>query len=174
MGRSAIFLDRDGVINKAVLINNKPYSPKYINEIILVPGIEKLLKYLSKRYLLIGITNQSEVARGTISLEEVDIINNYLKSRVFITKFYVCPHDNNDHCSCRKPKSGLLLQASKEYNIDLSNSYFIGDRWSDMEAGRNVGCTTIWLNHKYDERKPNLKHVDYIVYTLDDIYKIIL
>jgi len=174
MGRSAIFLDRDGVINKAIIIDGKPHSPKYLNEVVLVKGIEKLLKFLSKKHIIICVTNQPEIGRGTLELQEVNHINNYLKTKLPITEFYVCHHDDKDNCSCRKPKTGLLLNAAKEYNIDLSDSWLIGDRWRDMEAGRKAGCKTIWLNYKYDERLPNSKHVDYIVYTLDDIYKIIL
>jgi len=174
MGRSAIFLDRDGIVNKAIIIDGKPHSPKYLNEVVLIKGIEKLLKYLSKKYLLIGVTNQPEISRGTLELQEVNRINNYLKTSLSITEFYTCPHDDKDNCSCRKPETGLLLKAAKEYNIDLSDSWLIGDRWRDMEAGRKAGCKTIWLNYKYDERLPNSKHVDYVIYYLDDIYKIIL
>jgi len=80
MGRSAIFLDRDGIVNKAIIIDGKPHSPKYLNEVVLIKGIEKLLKYLSKKYLLIGVTNQPEISRGTLELQEVNRINNYLKT----------------------------------------------------------------------------------------------
>jgi len=169
----AIFLDRDGIINKSIIINNKPHSPKSIAEVELVSGIKELLGYLSRYYLLIVITNQPEIARGSITLLDVIKINDYLyfQSGSFIADFYICPHDDMDSCFCRKPKPGMLLDAAQKYNIDLSQSHLVGDRWSDIEAGNAAGCQTIWVDYGYHERKPY--HSDFIVHSIKDIVSII-
>jgi D-glycero-D-manno-heptose 1,7-bisphosphate phosphatase len=77
-----------------------------------------------------------------------------LKKETKFDDIFVCYHDDVDNCDCRKPKAGLLTQASKKWNIDLKKSFMIGDRWIDIEAGNNVGCKTIFIDYKYDEYKP--------------------
>lgn len=151
----AIFLDRDGVLNKVVLRNNKPYPPANLDELVLCDGAESALEKLSYAgYLLIAVTNQPDVARGKTSLATVEKINNYLASKLSLNKFYVCLHDDVDKCSCRKPLPGLILQAANEFKIDLSQSFMIGDRWKDIAAGKAAGCKTIWINANYAEEQP--------------------
>ena len=143
---NAIFLDRDGVLNK----ERKDYV-KNVNELDIISGIEIPLKLLKEKgYLLIVITNQSAINRGYTTHESVKKIhsklNTYLeKFNVSIDKFYYCPHRPNENCYCRKPKPGLLLQAAKDFDIDLKNSWMIGDSLTDTEAAASVGCRTILI-----------------------------
>ena len=152
MKRRAIFLDRDGILNKSIVLNGKPYPPSCISEIELPHGVtDALIQFKNYDFLLIVVTNQPDVAKGTTSLEKVDAINNYLSSKLPLDDILVCFHDDADGCLCRKPNPGLILDAVAKYNIDVFTSYMIGDRWKDIEAGRKAGCTTLWVDYGYAE-----------------------
>ena len=153
--KQAVFLERDGVINRAIVRDGKPYPPKDIDSLEILPGVLKALNTLHKRgFLLIVVTNQPDVARGVTSKFLVEEIHSYLSDSLPIDEFRTCYHDDNDHCACRKPLPGLLLEAAKEHQIDLKNSYMVGDRWRDIEAGKNAGCMTIFLDYNYNEKQP--------------------
>ena len=171
MGKSAIFLDRDGIVNKAIVKNNKPYSPQNFEELELVTGIRQLIEFLKHKYLIFVVSNQPEVARGNQNKEDVETINDYLSSQLSIDSFLICFHDDQDFCNCRKPKAGLILWAAEKYDIDLKSSWVIGDRWRDIEMGKKVGCKTIFVNYNYDETQP-LKP-DFIVKSINEIFIII-
>jgi D-glycero-D-manno-heptose 1,7-bisphosphate phosphatase len=152
----AVFLDRDGVLNEAVVRDGKPYPPPRLAELRLTPDVEECLSDLKRLgFLLIVVTNQPDVARGKQIKEAVEEMNTLLASRLPIDDTYVCYHDNADHCDCRKPAPGLLLRAAKKYGIDLDKSFLIGDRWSDIEAGRRAQCRTLFINNGYAERQPD-------------------
>ena len=175
MNRSsrAIFLDRDGVINKTIVLNGKPYPPKNLQNLKILPGVKKTLETLHNQGgLLIVVSNQPDVARGITSLAKVEEINRYLKEKLPIDDFRICYHDNNDGCSCRKPLPGLLIDAAKTYGINLGSSFMIGDRWSDIEAGKLAGCKTIFIDYKYTEKQP-IK-VKYRINSIKEAVKIIL
>lgn len=149
----AIFLDRDGVLNNAVIVDGKPYPPKSVNELIIPEGVKEGIKQLKELdYILIVITNQPDVARGTTSMKTVDDINNYLKQELIIDDFFCCFHDNADICECRKPKPGMIFTAAKKWNIDLESSFMVGDRWRDIETGKNAGVKTILIDLGYKEK----------------------
>ncbi|MDO9085558.1 MAG: HAD family hydrolase [Anaerolineaceae bacterium] len=149
--RRAVFLDRDGVINKAILKNNKPFPPENIDQFVILENVHELLNKLSNNgYLLFIVTNQPDVSRGTQSQEKVEEIHNFIKISLPIEEIYVCFHDDHENCYCRKPKPGLLFQVEK-YEIDYSNSFMIGDRWRDIGAGLAAGCHTILINYNYFE-----------------------
>jgi D-glycero-D-manno-heptose 1,7-bisphosphate phosphatase len=153
----AIFLDRDGVLNKAIIKNGKPYPPSSIEELHIPEEVLPALQLLkSAGFLLIGATNQPDVARGTTPISVVKSINSILMDKLPLDEIRVCYHDDKDNCACRKPAPGLLLDAAKNYSIDLSQSFMIGDRWKDIEAGQRAGCKTIWIQQGYLERKPNI------------------
>jgi D-glycero-D-manno-heptose 1,7-bisphosphate phosphatase len=147
----AIFLDRDGVINK----ERKDYV-KTIDELEIFENISWCIQQLKKNnYLVIVITNQSVINRGLINTKKIDEIHaeiqRYLtKFNTKIDAFYFCPHRPDENCFCRKPNPGLILQASNDFNIDLKSSWMIGDNESDMLSGQNAGCRTIKLNHQKD------------------------
>lgn len=142
--QKAIFLDRDGVINQLILRNGKAQAPYVIEELALFPGVEEACQSLKEAsYLLIVVTNQPDVARGWVNLESVHIINNRLRELLPIDDIEICFHTDVDQCHCRKPLPGMLLEAAKRWNIDLSQSYMVGDRFGDISAGMSAGCTTI-------------------------------
>ncbi|MCJ7435787.1 MAG: HAD-IIIA family hydrolase, partial [Anaerolineales bacterium] len=131
-GLPAAFLDRDGVINRAVVRDGKPYPPARLEDVEILPGaITSLQRLADSGYILIGITNQPDVARDTQSREVVESINAMIQSRLPLREIFVCYHDNIDNCDCRKPKPGLILRAAEKYGVDLSQSWMVGDRWKD-------------------------------------------
>jgi D-glycero-D-manno-heptose 1,7-bisphosphate phosphatase len=169
----AIFLDRDGVINRALVRAGKPYPPRELAEVEILPGVAEALLALKKEgYILITVSNQPDVARGTLSRQAVDSINNYLGQTLPVDRFIMCYHDSGDGCACRKPKPGMLLDGALEFNVDLSRSYMVGDRWRDVEAGKNAGCKTIFIDYGYDERQP--ESYDFIAGSLLEAAQIIL
>jgi D-glycero-D-manno-heptose 1,7-bisphosphate phosphatase len=150
--RKAVFLDRDGVINQARVRNGKPYPPQSQDELKIIEGIPESLQTLKEAgYLLIGITNQPDVARGKQRREIVESIHKALLSLLPLDEILTCYHDDADECFCRKPKPGLILKAARHYQIDLSSSFMIGDRWRDIEAGNRAGCSTILIDYHYQE-----------------------
>ncbi len=148
----AVFLDRDGVLNEAVVRDGKPYPPSSLASLQIPKDVTHALQILKEAgFLLIGATNQPDVARGTTPRKTVEAINDYLLEILPLDAILVCYHDNADQCTCRKPSPGLLLQSATQYNIDLSQSVMIGDRWKDIEAGKQAGCKTVWLDCNYQE-----------------------
>lgn len=150
--KKAVFLDRDGVLNKAYVRNGKPYSPDTIAEMIIVPDAREALKRLRDHgFRLIVATNQPDIARGRLTGAQVDAMNGYLAERLPLDGIEVCPHDDADRCACRKPRPGLLLQAAQREAIDLSQSFMVGDRYRDIEAGHSAGCRTVLIGDGYGE-----------------------
>ena len=150
----AVFLDRDGVINRTLVRDGKPFPPRNIGELEILPGVGEALKRLHNAgFKLIVVTNQPDVARGTQTRETVEEINAALQSSLPIDEFRVCYHDDADQCACRKPRAGALLQSAQEFGIDLKASFMIGDRWRDIEAGRSAGCKTIFIDYHYAEKE---------------------
>lgn len=171
--RRAVFLDRDGVINRAIVRNGKPYPPASLVDLEILPGVREALQELhDANYLLIVVSNQPDVARGTTKKKDVELINAFLSSQLPIDDFKICYHDSNDQCRCRKPLPGALLEAAQNYNINLSESFMVGDRWRDVEAGASAGCKTFFINYRYTEQKPDAP--DFIVSSLLEVKKIIL
>jgi len=166
MAHRAVFLDRDGVINAAIVRDGKPYTPGSVTETVLVENVETSLARLKERgFLLIVVTNQPDVRRGTMSSEKVDEIHRFLAAILPLDDFFACYHDDEDRCTCRKPQPGLLLEAARKYQIEVARSYLIGDRWRDIGAGHAAGCRTIFIDHGYNERDPE-PLPDMRVYTL--------
>ena len=151
-GLPAVFLDRDGVINRAVVSDGTPYPPARLEDVEILPGAVSSVQQLAELgYVLIGITNQPDVARGTQSREVVESINAMILSRLPLREIFVCYHDNKDNCDCRKPKPGLILRAAEKYRLDLSQSWMVGDRWKDVAAGRAASLKTIFVDYHYAE-----------------------
>lgn len=150
---SAVFLDRDGVLNDALVRNGKPFSPLSISEVTIPPDVPSAIARLrSNGFRLVMVTNQPNIARGTQSRESVDAINSYLQRRLGIDAVEVCDHDDADNCDCRKPMPGMLTRASKRDGIVLAESFMVGDRWRDIEAGHRAGCRTILIGNGYGEQ----------------------
>ena len=164
--RRAVFLDRDGVINESIVRNGKPYPPTHLNEVRLVAAATESLKQLKEcGFLLIVVTNQPDVRRGTTPKQTVEQIHAALQSQLPIDDFFVCYHDDEDRCQCRKPLPGLLLEAARKHGINIGQSLLIGDRWRDIEAGVAAGCRTVLIDYGYKEQKS--KHLpDATVFSL--------
>jgi D-glycero-D-manno-heptose 1,7-bisphosphate phosphatase len=151
----AIFLDRDGVINASVVIDGKPHPPENLKQLQILPGVKGAVDLFKQNgFLCIIITNQPDVARGKLSLSTVEEMNDYLVTVLDLDDCFCCYHDDKDCCLCRKPKPGSILNAAQKYNINLNESYMVGDRWRDIEAGQNAGCRTIFIDYHYDEKYP--------------------
>lgn len=165
--RPAVFLDRDGVLNRAVVRNGRPHPPPSIDELEVLPGTREALDRLREAgFELVVVTNQPDVARGAQTRAAVDAINAELGKRLSLHDFRVCYHDDCSHCDCRKPAAGLLLAAAHDRHLDLASSFMVGDRWRDVEAGRRAGCRTVLIDYHYaesmsvepDVRVPDLAH----------------
>ena len=151
----AVFLDRDGVLNQPVVRDGKPYPPASLDELRIVEGAAEGLQRLKESgLLLLVVTNQPDVARGTQSRETVDLLHRAMGDVLPIDEFLVCDHDDADACRCRKPAPGLLLEAEARLGVDLRRSFLIGDRWRDIDAGAACGCRTVLIDFGYRERGP--------------------
>ena len=173
--REAVFLDRDGVLNRAVVRNGRPYPPATIAEFQIPPDVPSALEVLKAAgFLLIGVTNQPDVARGTQRQDVVEAINAALLAALPVREILVCYHDDRDGCECRKPLPGLLLQAAARHAIALSSSFMIGDRWKDVETGRRAGCATVLIEYGYAETGPRRPGPDHIAHSLSEAAEWIL
>lgn len=175
----AVFLDRDGVINKKLPEHN--YIKKW-EEFKFLPNIAEAIRELNKKFLVIVTSNQRGVGRGMMAIEDLEDIHIKMKKALQkqnarIDGIYFCPHNYKDNCNCRKPKPGMLFKAAKHFGIDLSQSYIIGDSSVDIQAGKRVGCRTILISNHKDYLFPELKkkeiYPDYIAPYLLEAVKVI-
>jgi D-glycero-D-manno-heptose 1,7-bisphosphate phosphatase len=146
----AVFLDRDGVLNRAIVRDGRPYPPQCADELEVIPGVpEALARLKTAGFALVVVTNQPDVARGLQSEDGLRAIHDRLQQMLPLDEIRVCCHDDADGCACRKPKPGLLTRPPL---YDLSQSVMVGDRWRDVEAGRRAGCRAVVLiDYGYDE-----------------------
>lgn len=159
----AVFLDRDGVINRATERDGKPYPPRTIAEFEIYPEVPAACaKLKAAGFLLVVATNQPDVGRGTLEQSVVERIHAHMTSVLPIDLVEVCydsgqgPSDSD----CRKPKPGMLLRAARELGIDLARSWMVGDRWRDVDCGYAAGCKTIFVDRGYAEelrQKPDFR-----------------
>ena len=169
---NAIFLDRDGVLNKCININRKCFAPTTFNKFRLYPYVISSIKKLKeKNFLIIVVTNQPDINKKKIKLEEINKMNKKLID-IGIDDIFICPHAQESKCSCRKPKVGLITRVKKKYNINFKNSYFIGDRKSDMELAKKINCTPLFINRYYLENQNY--NANYSFYSLNGAVKYIL
>jgi D-glycero-D-manno-heptose 1,7-bisphosphate phosphatase len=153
MNPPAVFLDRDGVLNQAIVRAGKPYPPASLQALEILPDVAAaLVRLKTAGYRLVVVTNQPDVARGSQDRRVVESINAALASHLPLDEVRVCYHDDGDGCSCRKPMPGLLLQPPAH---DLARSVMVGDRWRDVEAGRRAQVrATVLIDRGYDEDCP--------------------
>ncbi len=152
--RCAVFLDRDGVINRALVRDGRPYPPARLAEFEILPGVAGACAKLRQAgFLLVVATNQPDVGRGTIAREAVEALHAHMRRELPLDGVEVCYHPGKgaSECDCRKPKPGMLLKAARELNIDLTKSFMVGDRWRDIDCGHAAGCTTILVDYDYAE-----------------------
>lgn len=152
LNNKAVFLDRDGVINRALVRDGHPYPPSSLDTLEIQPDVTKALNLLEdSEFLLIVVTNQPDVGRGTQKRETVEKMHTYLLNQLPLDDIYVCWHGQDGECDCRKPLPGMLFQSAQDWQIDLEKSFIIGDRWRDVDIGYAAGCKTIFIDYQYDE-----------------------
>ncbi len=152
----AVFLDRDGVLNATVVRGGKPYPPAGPEELAILPGVPEALVRLHRAgYLCIVVTNQPDVARGTLAPETLAAIHDTLTAALPLDAVEVCAHDDPDCCDCRKPLPGMLVRAAQRLELHLPDCVMVGDRWRDIEAGRLAGCRTVFIDYNYTEKRPD-------------------
>ncbi|HEX4772079.1 MAG TPA: HAD family hydrolase [Bryobacteraceae bacterium] len=153
--KRAVFLDRDGVLNRQMVRDGVPYPPSVLEDVVIPPGTKAALERLKDEgFALIGVTNQPDVRRGNTSVAVVEQVHRYLTKSLPLDDIFVCYHDDDDHCECRKPMPGLILQAAQRYCVNLPQSFMVGDRWRDVDAGAAAGCKTVLIDYGYTERPP--------------------
>ena len=142
--RPAVFLDRDGVLNKTFLRDGVSHPPPDLGDFEFLPGVLQATERLAEAgWPLVVVTNQPDVARGVQTRERVEAIHVHLKRHVPVLDVVTCYHDHEDDCLCRKPRPGMLVAAAQRWDLDLTRSVMVGDRWSDVAAGQAAGCTTV-------------------------------
>lgn len=171
MKNKAIFLDSDGVLNTAIIKEGKPVAPTSIAQLEIPAEVKPALdKLKAAEYLLICVSNKPDIERGLMTQADVDSIFNKIRHDLPLDDVFICYTENSD---CYKPKPGLILDAAKKYDIDIAQSYMVGDRWRDVEAGQNAACKTIWIDRGYQEKKPN-PAADFTAHSLSEATEWIL
>jgi D-glycero-D-manno-heptose 1,7-bisphosphate phosphatase len=169
----AVFADRDGVLCANTMRDGRPVAPTRLEDFRLLPGVEDAVRALkSAGYLVIVVTNQPDVGTGRTPQATVEAMHDIIRSRLDVDDIKVCFHTNADNCTCRKPKPGMLLEAAAERGIDLPASYIVGDRWSDVAAGREAGCATIFVDYGHEPETPS--KADKVVATFAEAARVIL
>jgi D-glycero-D-manno-heptose 1,7-bisphosphate phosphatase len=149
-----VFLDRDGVLNRALERDGKPYPPKSLAEFEMLPGVPEACRRLKEAgFLLVVATNQPDVGRGDLAREVVEAIHAHLSQVLPIDRVEVCYHPGQgaSDCACRKPRPGMLLSAARALGIELTRSFMVGDRWRDIDCGHAAGCVTLLVDYGYAE-----------------------
>jgi D-glycero-D-manno-heptose 1,7-bisphosphate phosphatase len=158
---AAVFLDRDGTLNRAFVRAGVSYPPRTVEQLEVLPGVADGLAALKRcGFVLVVTTNQPDVARGQLPQSVADELNAELRRRLpVIDELRACYHDDADACACRKPKAGMLVDAAAAANVQLARSYMVGDSWKDVAAGRAAGCVTVQLrgvaSNARDEQPPD-------------------
>lgn len=153
--RRAVFLDRDGVINRAITHDGLPFPPMSLDDFEILPGVpEACARLKAAGFLLVVATNQPDVGRGIVSRELVEAMNAQMQKVIPLDRIEICFHPGRgaSDCDCRKPKPGMLLRAAAALDIDVAQSWMVGDRWRDVDCGHAAGCKTIFIEGNYVEK----------------------
>ncbi len=155
--KRAVFLDKDGVLNKVIMRNGRIGSPRSLPEMELREEAAESINDLKRGgFLVVVLTNQPDIARGKMTLSEFETMAATIRERLSIDDILVCPHDDEDNCACRKPKPGLIQRASERHGIDVSGSFFVGDTGRDMKAASQAGCLGLLIDTAYNQDVPCL------------------
>lgn len=156
----AIFLDRDGVINNSIVQEGVPYAPIHLEDFKILPGVLEALLIIKKlNFKIIVVTNQPDIKTGKQKIETLNEMHNIILANLPIDKIMMCCHIDSDECSCRKPRIGMLTESAKFFDINLQESWMVGDRWRDILAGQSAGCQCFFIDFNYSERKPNMPYI---------------
>jgi D-glycero-D-manno-heptose 1,7-bisphosphate phosphatase len=175
--RAAVFLDRDGVLNRPVIRDGVPFPPATLEEFELYADVAEGCAELKQAgFVLVVVTNQPDVGRGTQSRESVEAMHGKLRHAVpSLDAIEICYHAGSDHgepCDCRKPKPGMLLRAAAHHAIDLQRSFLIGDRWRDVDCAHAAGCRSVFIDHGYSE--PLRHRPEFTVVTFREAVAVVL
>jgi D-glycero-D-manno-heptose 1,7-bisphosphate phosphatase len=147
--RAAVFLDRDGVINRALVRRGKPAAPRRLEDFRLLPGAAAAVRDLKAAGLaVIVITNQPDIGNGLVPAEVVEAMHRKLRARIPVDDILVCPHRQDAGCNCRKPRPGLILAAASRLGLDPRRSAMVGDRMTDVMAGQAACCYTVLIRRR--------------------------
>ena len=169
----AVFLDRDGVINRMFVRDGRPFAPTTLEQFAILPGVVEAIAALKNTgFRVIVATNQPDVGAGKVAREIVEAMNARVQQVCRVDDVRVCYHTEADRCACRKPKPGLLVDAARDWSLDLRGSYMVGDRWRDIVAGHAAGCRTVLIDYNYAEQKA--ENPDIVVKSLEEASRRIL
>ena len=153
--KKAIFLDRDGVIVQSYQENGKPIPARKLSDFIILDGVaQALIRFKQAGFYTLVVTNQPDLAKGLLDIKVLLAMNNIMLSTLALDNIYVCKCLEGPSCDCYKPKPGMLLEAAGDYSLSLEECFMIGDRWRDIDAGKNVGCQTVFIDRGYNEKAP--------------------
>ena len=172
MVKKAVFLDRDGVILKPIIYKKKSYAIRSLSDFKFLPGVIKSIRKLKKKgFLVFVVSNQPDIGHGIITKSFLNKVNKKIKLKTNIDAFATCPHRQNEKCSCRKPKPGMILSLAKRYKVYLKKSYMVGDRASDINAGKKAKCKTIFIDNKHEEKKHHIQEATFksLLFAVDHI-----
>lgn len=175
MARRAVFLDRDGVINRVIFRHGKLSAPFKLQEFEILPGVPEAVAELKKAgFLCVVVTNQPGIAELGLTLDDLNSIHAFLKQQVAVDAIYVCPHGPNEICGCKKPFPGMIAQAIKDFGpIYLGQSFVVGDRWRDMDLARNIGCRSVLVVSEATKFENKIVTADFTANNLQEAAKYI-
>ena len=151
-GRKAVFLDRDGVLNRSAVVAGKPYAPRDLSDFRLLPRTrDATLRLKNAGFLLVVVTNQPDIGNGLVDEATVLQMHARLRDRLPIDDIRMCPHAQDAGCDCRKPSPGMIRSAAQDWDIRFADSFLVGDRYSDIEAANRAGCRGILVDRAYEE-----------------------
>lgn len=154
MPQRVVFLDRDGVLNRAFPEGGTTRPPLSVAELELLPGVpESLARLRAAGFVLVVVTNQPDVARGKQTRAAVEEINATMRAELPLLDAFACYHDTADRCPCRKPKPGLLIAAAAKWDLDVPGAFLIGDRWSDVAAAHAAGCRGVLIDTPFGQKE---------------------
>ena len=169
--RKAVFIERDGILNEVRHGPRQQITPVTMEEFVVIKDRQQHIRALKEAgFVLIATTNQPGLSRGYQSRRELDRMHDLLRRTFPLDDIMVCPHDEEDHCPCRKPKPGLLIEAAFKWHINLDHSFVISDKWQDSEAARTAGCTSLLLKSPYNGNA----HHDFILRDFDSLIEKLL
>jgi D-glycero-D-manno-heptose 1,7-bisphosphate phosphatase len=150
--RCAVFIDRDGVINRSLVVDGKPLAPRRLADFRLLPGVKNAVARLREAgFVIVVVTNQPDIGNKLVDDGVVAAMHERVRRELHVDAIGVCPHRQDDGCDCRKPQPGMLLNAARRLSLDLAGSYMVGDRGSDIAAARNAGCYAVLVKRGYSD-----------------------
>ncbi len=169
--KSAVFFERDGILNLACVERGQPVSPLSLDDFQVNPAaLEPMQQLKAAGFILLATTNQPGLSRGYLARRELDRMHALLKQRLPLDDIMVCPHDETDRCPCRKPRAGLFTEAAFKWHLDLDRSYVVSDKWQDAHAAHIVGGTSLLIKSPWTGKG----HHDFVLTNLSEVFPKIL